>query len=121
MTIEQRQYYTKQIEQLEKEKIDLKNELNQLRDVLKELHEQLSKISRESILDDVSRLDHSDAQENNRSTNLHLKEDLLAKETSLFKAQSFITELKKDLEQARNEVGKASTALVYSTLFSICR
>lgn len=42
VTIEQRQYYTKQIEQLEREKIDLRNELNQLRDVLKDLHEQIS-------------------------------------------------------------------------------
>ncbi len=43
VTIEQRQYYTKQIEQLEKEKDDLKKELDALRDLLKELHEQLSK------------------------------------------------------------------------------
>jgi len=42
VTIEQRQYYTKQIEQLEKDKEHLKNELNTLRDVLKDLHEQMS-------------------------------------------------------------------------------
>ncbi len=41
VTIEQRQYYTKQIEQLEKDKDHLKNELDTLRDVLKELHEQM--------------------------------------------------------------------------------
>lgn len=43
VTIEQRQYYTKQIEQLENDKATLKSELDQLRDVLKELHEQISK------------------------------------------------------------------------------
>ncbi len=43
VTIEQRQYYTKQIDQLEKEKEQLKQELDNLRDVLKDLHEQLSK------------------------------------------------------------------------------
>jgi predicted nucleic acid-binding Zn-ribbon protein len=44
VTIEQRQYYTKQIEQLEKEKSVLKKELDTLRDVLKDLHEQMGKI-----------------------------------------------------------------------------
>ena len=43
VTIEQRQYYTRQIDHLEKEKAELKNELDNLRDVLKDLHEQLSK------------------------------------------------------------------------------
>lgn len=43
VTIEQRSYYTKQIEQLEKDKHDLKKELDTLRDVLKELHEQISR------------------------------------------------------------------------------
>ena len=42
VTIEQRNYYTKQIDQLEKEKEDLKKQLNALRDVLKDLHDQLS-------------------------------------------------------------------------------
>ena len=53
--------------------------------------------------------------ENNRTNTLQLKEDLLTKETSLFQAQSLITELKKDLEQARDEVGRRSTrfALVF--------
>jgi len=35
---------------------------------------------------------------------LQLKEDLLAKESSLFQAQSMITELRKELEQGRGEV-----------------
>jgi hypothetical protein len=35
---------------------------------------------------------------------LRLKEDLLDKETSLFRAQSTINELKKDLTQTREEV-----------------
>ncbi len=42
VTIEQRQYYTKQIEQLEKDKDYLKKELDTLRDILKDLHEQMS-------------------------------------------------------------------------------
>ena len=40
----------------------------------------------------------------NRGNNLQLKEDLLAKETSLFQARSTVTELKKELDQAREEV-----------------
>jgi hypothetical protein len=41
--MEQRQYYTRQIEQLDKEKHVLIDELTQLRHIVKELHEQLSK------------------------------------------------------------------------------
>ena len=41
---------------------------------------------------------------NDRISNLQLKDDLVAKETSLFQAQSTINELKKELEQARDEV-----------------
>ncbi|CAF3575245.1 unnamed protein product [Rotaria socialis] len=89
VTIEQRSYYTKQIERLEKDKHDLKNELDKLRNVLKELHEQINK--QESMNSD--RVDH-----------LKLKEDLLTKETSLFQAQSTINELQKCLEQIREEM-----------------
>lgn len=42
--------------------------------------------------------------DNDRGNNLKLKEDLLAKETSLFQAQSTINELEKCLEQTREEV-----------------
>jgi len=41
---------------------------------------------------------------NERITSLKLKEDLLAKETSLFQSQSIINELKKELEQTREQV-----------------
>lgn len=47
------------------------------------------------------------AQKNNtvdRTTTLQLKEDLLAKETSLFQAQNRISELEKELQQAQEEV-----------------
>ncbi|CAF0895169.1 unnamed protein product [Rotaria sp. Silwood1] len=89
VTIEQRHYYTKQIEQLEKDKIDLKKELDALRDVLKELHEQMN---------------NQESMNNDRIHNLKLKEDLLAKETSLFQAQSTINELQQCLEQTREEM-----------------
>ena len=42
VTIEQRRYYERQIETMEKERSDLKKQLDSLRDVLKELHEQTS-------------------------------------------------------------------------------
>ena len=45
VTIEQRQFYEEQIEQLKVDKNDLKKELDTLRTVLKELHEQTSEIS----------------------------------------------------------------------------
>lgn len=45
VTIEQRQFYEEQIEQLKTDKNDLKKELDTVRTVLKELHEQTSKIS----------------------------------------------------------------------------
>lgn len=48
--------------------------------------------------------------EENRTNTLQLKEELVAKETSLFQAQSIIAELRKDLEQAREEV-KSSIAV----------
>jgi len=35
---------------------------------------------------------------------LQLKEDLLAKDSSLFQAQTTITQLRKELEQAREDV-----------------
>ena len=43
---------------------------------------------------------------NDRINNLQLKNDLVEKETSLFQAQSTINELKKELEQARDEVSE---------------
>ena len=43
--------------------------------------------------------------------NLQLKEDLLAKETSLFQAQSKINELTKELEQAKDEVSRINFQL----------
>ncbi|CAF2941831.1 unnamed protein product [Rotaria sp. Silwood2] len=89
VSIEQRQHYEQQIEQLQRDKNDLKKELDTLRDVLKELHEQSS---------------NQHAINNDRINNLQLKEDLLAKETNLFQAQSTINELKKELEQAREEM-----------------
>jgi len=42
---------------------------------------------------------------------LQLKEDLINKESSLFQAQSMINELKKELQQAREEVIDAFTFL----------
>lgn len=78
---------------MEKDKEHLKEELNQLRDVLKELHEQLKK--QESIND-------------NHGDSLQLKEDLVAKETSLFQAQSTIDQLRNQLEQTREEVSNHS-------------
>ena len=60
-----------------------------------------------SSLKRIKRLYHLENQEsmnNDRTTALQLKEDLLAKETSLFQAQSTINELKKSLDQAREEV-----------------
>ncbi|CAF0717704.1 unnamed protein product [Adineta steineri] len=89
VTIEQRQYYEQQIEQLQRDKNDLKKELDTLRDVLKELHQQMN---------------NQDSLNNDRGHSLKLKEDLLEKENNLFQAQSTITELKKDLEQAREEM-----------------
>jgi len=87
VTIEQRQYYTKQIEQLENEKEYLHSELDNLRNVLKDLHEQLKK------------------QEQNQSENhLQLKEDLITKEKSLFQAESLVEQLQKELELTRDEV-----------------
>ncbi|CAF0764701.1 unnamed protein product [Rotaria sp. Silwood1] len=89
VSIEQRQYYEQQIEQLQRDKNDLKKELDTLRDVLKELHDQTN---------------NQHAINNDRINHLQLKEDLLAKETNLFQAQSTINELKKELEQAREEM-----------------
>ena len=42
VTIEQRRYYERQIEAMERDRSDLKKQLDSLRDVLKELHEQTS-------------------------------------------------------------------------------
>jgi Fic family protein len=107
VTIEQRQYYEKQIEQLQRDKNDLKKELDTLRDVLKELHEQTSKkigFRRLFFFQVCILSDNQGAMNNDRINNLQLKEDLLAKETNLFQAQSTITDLKKELEQAKEEV-----------------
>lgn len=41
--------------------------------------------------------------------NLQLKEDLLAKDASLFQAQSTIAGLRKELEQTREEVSNKSS------------
>lgn len=90
VTIEQRHYYTKQIDNLEKEKEYLKDELEKLRDLVNELHEQLKK--QESINE-------------NQGNTLRLKEDLVSKETSLLQAQSTIDQLQKELEQTRDDVG----------------
>ncbi|UJR35192.1 hypothetical protein I4U23_027959 [Adineta vaga] len=89
VTIEQRQYYEQQIEQLQREKNQLKKELDTLRDVLKELHEQSSK---------------HDALNNDRTHTLKLKEDLLTKENELFQSQSTINELRKELDEIKNEM-----------------
>ncbi|CAF1502229.1 unnamed protein product, partial [Adineta ricciae] len=87
--IEQRQYYEQQIDQLQREKNELKKELDTLRDVLKELHEQSSK---------------QEALSNDRLHTLKLKEDLLTKENELFQCQSKVAELQKELEQTREEM-----------------
>jgi len=49
-------------------------------------------------------LDNQEGLNNDRVNNLQLKEDLLAKEKSLFQAQSTISDLRKELEQTREEV-----------------
>ncbi|CAF3746890.1 unnamed protein product [Adineta steineri] len=89
VTMEHRRYYTKQIEQLEKEKDNLQKELAKLRDLVKELHEQIKK---------------QESMDKDHVNNLKLKEDLLNKETNLFQAQSTINELKKDIKQAQEEM-----------------
>ncbi|CAF1065974.1 unnamed protein product [Adineta steineri] len=89
VTMEHRRYYTKQIEQLEKEKDNLQKELDKLRDLVKELHEQIKK---------------QESMDKDHVNNLKLKEDLLNKETNLFQAQSTINELKKDIKQAQEEM-----------------
>ena len=62
---------------------------------IKELHEQTSRRQRSTPTND------------DEVNVLHLKEDLLAKETSLFQAQSKINDLTKALEQTRNEVSSS--------------
>jgi len=57
---------------------------------------------------------------NDRINNLELKEDLLAKETNLFQAQSTITDLKKELEQAKEDVIQ-KFLLPEKSLFFVCR
>ncbi len=124
VTIEQRQYYTKQIEQLEKEKEQFKQELDTLRDVLKELHEQLSKtkilygMKNKNIFSIV--LDKQESMNSERENYLQLKKDLLAKETSLFQSQTIIDQLQKELEQTRDEVYfKISRHISVSSYLSI--
>ena len=52
---------------------------------------------------------------------LKLKEDLFDKETNLFRAQSTINELKKDLRQARDEVSIYILLMcVEKTLYITC-
>jgi len=51
---------------------------------------------------------------------LQLKEDLINKESSLFQAQSMINELKKELQQAREEVIDAFTFLKKKSIFMFC-
>lgn len=109
VTLEQRQHYEQQIEQLQHDKNQLKNELDTLRDVLKELHEQISNFILKSFRTFDRRfflvfIDNQGGLNNDRVNNLQLKEDLLSKETSLFQAQSIIADLRKELEQTREEV-----------------
>lgn len=49
-------------------------------------------------------LDNQEIRNNDRLNNLQLKEDLLSKDSSLFQAQATIAELRKELEQTREEV-----------------
>ncbi len=58
---------------------------------------------------------------NDRINNLELKEDLLAKETNLFQAQSTITDLKKELEQAKEDVIQYLFFLQKKSLFFVYR
>lgn len=108
VTLEQRHFYEQQIEQMKREKLHLKKELDTLREVLKELHEQTRKTT-DLACGKKTHLflssDNSTPMNNAEVNVLHLKEDLLAKETSLFQAQSKINDLTKALEQTRNEVG----------------
>ena len=106
LTLEQRQSYAKQIEQLQLEKTNLKKELDTLRTVLKELHEQISKRRRsvKRILHVEISLDNQGSIDNDRRNNLQLKEELLAKESTLFQAQSTISGLRKEVEHAREDV-----------------
>ena len=105
VTLEQRQNYEQQIEQLQQEKIDLKKELDTLRTVLKELHEQMSKNKRKDfLLRILFFVDNQEGMNNDRINTLQLKEDLVTKESSLFQAQSTVTTLRKELEQTREEV-----------------
>jgi hypothetical protein len=91
---------------LQQDKKNLKKELDTLRTVLKELHEQISErnILLKRIFEIKNCLGNQQAIDNDRMNNLQLKEDLLAKETSLFQAQSTISGLRKEVEQAREDV-----------------
>ena len=86
VTIEQRQYYEQQIDQLQREKNELKKELDTLRDVLKELHEQSStnSVLRRNLTRKKLLLGKQEALGNDRLHTLKLKEDLLTKENELF-------------------------------------
>jgi hypothetical protein len=53
-----------------------------------------------------------------RGNYLQLKEDLLAKETSLFQSQTMINELQKELEQTQNEVFEFLFILSHYYLFT---
>jgi hypothetical protein len=65
--------------------------------------------------------DNQGAMNNDRINNLELKEDLLAKETNLFQAQSTITDLKKELEQAKEDVIQYLFFLQKKSLFFVYR
>jgi hypothetical protein len=54
-----------------------------------------------------------------RGNYLQLKEDLLAKETSLFQSQTMINELQKELEQTQNEVFEF--LVIYSIIIRLFR
>lgn len=120
VTIEQRQFYEEHIEQLKADKIDLKEQLDTLRTVLKELHEQTSEIRKTIIkifLTDISCLGNQQTIEHDRRTNLQLKEDLLTKDASLFQAQSTIAGLRKEVEQTREEVIRTNPIILIPRIF----
>ena len=76
VTREQRHLYEQQIEQLKREKLQMNKDLDTLREVLKELHEQTRKGKSESLPSD-----YSTAMDSAGGNVLQLKEELLAKET----------------------------------------
>jgi hypothetical protein len=70
----------------------------------------MNKLVREKIIVENNTriyLDNQGTIDNDRRNNLQLKEDLLAKESSLFQAQSTISGLRKEMEQAREDVNNS--------------